>query len=169
MLAAVLVMTVVPSWVKIGRPVIEHACYLISQKLLENNEVSHSGLDCWILGEYSSELSLTMAHCSKTLILASSSGSPTLRQSARLLIPGLVEFAAKIAPSVHEGSITEGQASSISEVWKAFATLHSLTPENLREFQQSFGVTIKTKIFDRIPTSGRSTSYDLLASSFKSD
>ena len=40
MLAAVLIMTVVPSWVRIGRAVIEHACYLISQKLLENTEVS---------------------------------------------------------------------------------------------------------------------------------
>jgi len=44
MLAAVLVMTVVPSWVRIGRAVIEHACYLISQKLLENNEVGNSGV-----------------------------------------------------------------------------------------------------------------------------
>jgi hypothetical protein len=134
MLAAVLVMTVVPSWVRIGRAVIEHACYLISQKLLENNEVSSSGLGCQIIDESPTKLTLTMAHCSKTLILASSSGSSTLRQCTRLLIPGLVEFTAKISPSVHEGTITEGQAASISEVWKAFAALHTSTPENLRKY-----------------------------------
>jgi hypothetical protein len=49
MLAAVLVMTVVPSWVRVGRAVIEHACYLISQKLLENDEASNFRLDCRIM------------------------------------------------------------------------------------------------------------------------
>jgi len=83
-----------------------------------------------------------MAHCSKTLILASSSGSSTLRHCARLLIPGLVEFIAKIAPSVHEGTITEGNSTSISEVWKAFAALHTSTPENLREFQYHTNIDI---------------------------
>lgn len=39
MLAAVLVLTVVPSWVKVGRAAVEHACYLISQKLLDVDEV----------------------------------------------------------------------------------------------------------------------------------
>jgi hypothetical protein len=82
-----------------------------------------------------------MSHCSKTLILASSSGSPTLRQCTRLLIPGLVEFTAKIAPSVQEGTVTEGQAAAISEVWKAFAALHTLTPENLRKFSQLLAIT----------------------------
>jgi len=40
MLAAVLVLTVVTAWVKIGRAVVEHGCSLISQKLLEGDEVS---------------------------------------------------------------------------------------------------------------------------------
>lgn len=40
MLAAVLVLTVVPSWVKVGRAVIEHCCFLISQKLSDSDEVT---------------------------------------------------------------------------------------------------------------------------------
>lgn len=40
MLAAVLVLTVVPPWVKVGRAAVEHACYLISQKLSDVDEVS---------------------------------------------------------------------------------------------------------------------------------
>lgn len=39
MLAAVLVLTVAPPWVKVGRAVIEHCCFLISQKLLDGDEV----------------------------------------------------------------------------------------------------------------------------------
>lgn len=42
MLAAVLILTVTPSWVKFGRQVVEHACYLISQKLQDGDEVSRS-------------------------------------------------------------------------------------------------------------------------------
>ena len=34
MFAAVLVLTIVPLWVKVGKAVVEHGCFLISQKLL---------------------------------------------------------------------------------------------------------------------------------------
>ena len=34
MLAAVLALTIVPLWVKVGKAVVEHGCFLISQKLL---------------------------------------------------------------------------------------------------------------------------------------
>lgn len=40
MLVAVVVLTVIPNWVKIGRPVVEHFCFLITQKLLEDEDVS---------------------------------------------------------------------------------------------------------------------------------
>jgi hypothetical protein len=36
----VLVLTIVPIWVKVRRAVIEHVCFLISQKLLDANEIS---------------------------------------------------------------------------------------------------------------------------------
>ncbi|CAA7266119.1 unnamed protein product [Cyclocybe aegerita] len=115
MLALVLILTIIAPWVKIGRAVVEHACFLISQKLSDADETS-----------------LTAAHCSKTLVLASSTGSPILRQCARLLLPGLIEFVAKVAPAVHEGSVSETQAAAISEVWKAFAALFTSTAEDLR-------------------------------------
>ncbi|KAF9474335.1 clathrin-coated vesicle protein [Pholiota conissans] len=115
MLAAVLVLTVVPSWVKVGRAVVEHGCYLIAQKLLDVDEAS-----------------LTAAHCAKTLTLSSTSGSPILRQCARLLVPGLIEFIAKMSPLIHDGTITEPQAAAIGEVWKAFAAVFTSTAEEQR-------------------------------------
>ncbi|KAF8966949.1 clathrin-coated vesicle protein [Flammula alnicola] len=115
MLAAVLILTVVPPWVKVGRAAVEHGCYLISQKLLDADETS-----------------LTASHCAKTLILASSSGSPILRQCARLLIPGLIEFVAKMAPLIHDGTVSETQSAAIGEVWKAFAALFTSTVEDQR-------------------------------------
>jgi hypothetical protein len=115
MLAAVLVLTVVAIWVKVGRAVVEHGCFLISQKLLDADDIS-----------------LTAAHCAKTLILASSSGSPSLRQCVRLLIPGLIEFVAKMAPAIHDGSIIESHAAAVGEVWRAFAALFAITLEEHR-------------------------------------
>ncbi|KAG6853042.1 hypothetical protein C0991_007298 [Blastosporella zonata] len=112
MLAAVLILTVIPSSVKVSQAVIEHCCFLISQKLLD-----------------SGELSLTAAHCAKTLVLASTAGNAMLHQCVRLLIPGLIEYVAKVAPSVHDGSITEPQVAAVGEVWKAFSTFFSSTAE----------------------------------------
>lgn len=124
MLAAVLVLTVIPSWVKVGRAVVEHACFLISQKLADSDQVCYAYLFKHIHGFNSSQTSLTASHCAKTLVLASVSGSnPTLRQCARLLVPGLIEFVAKVAPLVHDGTVDEGQAAALGEVWKAFAAL----------------------------------------------
>lgn len=40
LLATVLILTVVPANVKIGQSVLEHCCFLISQKLLDASEVS---------------------------------------------------------------------------------------------------------------------------------
>ena len=40
MLAAVLVLTIAPLWVKVGKAVVEHGCFLISQKLLDADDVS---------------------------------------------------------------------------------------------------------------------------------
>ncbi|KAG6888099.1 hypothetical protein C0995_010705, partial [Termitomyces sp. Mi166 len=112
MLAAVLILTVIPSSVKVSQAVIEHCCFLISQKPLD-----------------SSELSLTAAHCAKTLVVASSTGNPMLHHCVRLLVPGLVEYVAKMAPLVHDGTITEAQITAIGEVWKAFSAFFSSTPE----------------------------------------
>lgn len=39
LLAAVLILTVLPPTVQVGKAVIEHCCFLISQKLVEGSEV----------------------------------------------------------------------------------------------------------------------------------
>ncbi|KAJ7066512.1 clathrin-coated vesicle protein [Mycena amicta] len=112
LLAAVLILTVLPPSVKVGEPVIEHCCYLITQKLLDVGE-----------------LSLPAVHCAKTLIVASTSGNPLLHHCTRLLIPGLVEYIAKMAPLVSDGSISEPHAAAVGEVWKAFSALFGSASE----------------------------------------
>ena len=76
------------------------------------------------------QVSLAAAHCAKTLIVASSAGNPILRQCVRLLIPGLVQFIAKMTLCVHEDQLTEVQLAAIGEVWKAFATFFGATPDD---------------------------------------
>ena len=39
LLASVLILTVIPRNVKLGRQVVEHCCFLISQKLVDSDEV----------------------------------------------------------------------------------------------------------------------------------
>jgi len=95
--------------------VIEQCYFLISQKLLEIDETS-----------------LTAAHCARTLIAASSSGNIMLRQCAKLLLPALIEYVAKMAPLVDDGSISEQHLAGIGEVWKAFAVLFTSVPEDQR-------------------------------------
>lgn len=56
-----------------------------------------------------------------------------LRECAKLLMPGLVEFIAKVAPLVHDGSVTEPQALAIAEVWKAFSGLFFSIPDDKRK------------------------------------
>lgn len=56
-----------------------------------------------------------------------------LRQCARLLMPGLVEYIAKVATSVHDSTITESQAIAVAEVWKAFSTFFASVPDDKRE------------------------------------
>ncbi|THU92726.1 clathrin-coated vesicle protein [Dendrothele bispora CBS 962.96] len=115
LLAAVLILTVIPPKVKVSDAVIDHCCFLISQKLLE-----------------SSDASLTAAHCAKTLIAASASGNILLRHCVKQLLPALIEYIAKMAPSVSDNSIPESHASAIGEIWKAFSAFFSSLGENER-------------------------------------
>ncbi|TFK60204.1 clathrin-coated vesicle protein [Pluteus cervinus] len=115
LLASVLILTVVPPNVKLGQPVVEHCCFLISQKLLEKDDSS-----------------LTAVHCAKTLVMASTTGNPLLQRCARSLLPGLIEYIVKIAPLLHDNTITEAQTTGVTEVWKAFAALYASVPEEHR-------------------------------------
>ncbi|KAJ7717234.1 hypothetical protein DFH07DRAFT_947473 [Mycena maculata] len=113
LLAAVLILTVIPTSIKVGAAVIEHCCFLITQKLLD-----------------AGEMSLPASHCAKTLIMASTSGNAMLQQCAKMLIPGLIEYIAKMAPLVSDGSISESHAAAIGEVWKAFSSFFTSVSEN---------------------------------------
>ncbi|KAK0203615.1 clathrin-coated vesicle protein [Desarmillaria ectypa] len=125
LLATVLILTVMPPTVKVGRAVLEHACFLISQKLLDADEAS-----------------LTAAHCAKTLMIASTSGNPVLCQCAKLLVPSLIEYIAKMAPFASDGSITESHAAAIGEVWKAFSSFFASVAEEHRS--RLLGVILPT-------------------------
>jgi hypothetical protein len=48
-------------------------------------------------------------------------------------MPGLVEFIAKVAPLVHDGTITESQTAAVTETWKAFSTFFASVPDEKRE------------------------------------
>lgn len=113
LLAAVLVLTVVPSGTAISRAVIERLCFLIAQKLVDADEIS-----------------LSAAHCAKTLILASTAGNAVLRQCSRLLLPGMVECLAKIAACVDE--LPEKHLTTVGEIYKAFSVLFGSLAEDLR-------------------------------------
>lgn len=56
-----------------------------------------------------------------------------LRQCAKSLLPSLVEFVAKMAPTVDDSSVSDQQLAAIGEVWKAFAALFVSVPEDQRE------------------------------------
>ncbi|EKM52639.1 uncharacterized protein PHACADRAFT_186750 [Phanerochaete carnosa HHB-10118-sp] len=109
-LAAVLVLTILPPIVRLSLAVIEHCCFLISQQLNE-----------------SSEMALTAAHCAKTLVTTSVMGNPALQHCAGLLLPGMIECVARVAAL--EGEPTEVRVQIISEIWKAFSALFTSTSE----------------------------------------
>lgn len=81
---------------------------------------------------HTSQISLTAAHCTKTLILASTSGNVVLRHCAKLLLPGMVECLAKIAASVGNDA-SDAQLAMADEIFKALAALFSSLSEELRE------------------------------------
>ncbi|THH16286.1 hypothetical protein EW146_g4324 [Bondarzewia mesenterica] len=114
-LAAVLILTVIPSTIKVGRDVVSRCCFLISEKLAE-----------------AQEMALTAAHCAKTLIAASGSGNVVLHQCAKTLLPGMVEYVAKVAGLASDEGAIQKQIATMGEVFKAFAVLFSGVVEDAR-------------------------------------
>lgn len=84
---------------------------------------------------------MTAAHCAKTLITASASGNPVLKQCTRLLLPGLVECLAKGAASSDDASPSEQVLATVSEIHKALSALFQSLPEDIREFIRLIKVT----------------------------
>ncbi|KAL0960465.1 hypothetical protein HGRIS_005508 [Hohenbuehelia grisea] len=117
LLAVVLILTVVPPTTQIGTPVIEHCCFLICQKLIEGED----------------QIALTAVHCAKTLIAAATSGNALLKDCCRLVIPGLVEYIAKMAPLSADGSISDAQSAAVGEIWKAYTAVFASIAEDYRD------------------------------------
>ena len=77
---------------------------------------------------------MTAAHCAKTLITASTSGSPVLQECTKLLLPGLAEYLIKVAASSDEAAPSEHTMAIIGEIYKAFSSLVVSLNEDLREY-----------------------------------
>ncbi|GAA5946242.1 hypothetical protein JCM3765_000165 [Sporobolomyces pararoseus] len=107
LLAAVLLLTALPNHVKIGREVVEHACYLITETALE--------------GE--GEASTTALHCLVSLLIAASrsQGSGILSFCIGQLLPGVVEIIARAAESNY--TTQDPRYRSLEEVLKAFVAV----------------------------------------------
>ena len=111
LLAAVVVLTSIPVSVKVSQAVAEHACYLITQKILAEGE-----------GE-ADAVGTTAVTCARTLILSSSRGNPALQYCVGQLLPGLIEYL------VTKG--TEAPTARVEEVVRTFVgLLNTLAPED---------------------------------------
>ena len=131
LLAAVLILTSLPSRVKVARGVVEHLCFVITQKLEENDDVSLP-LSTITTTQPKTQMAIVAAHCAKTITIAAS-GNDLLRTCVRLLLPGLIHFVARISPRLDDGSLSEQNSASIEEVWKAFSALIALTTAEQRK------------------------------------
>jgi len=114
-LASVLILTVIPPSVKVGQGVISRCCFLIAENLSDAHEMAS-----------------TAAHCAKTLITASASGSVMLRQCIRMLLPGMVEYVAKVAGMEADEAAVQSHLPAVGEIIKAFGTLFANIAEDLR-------------------------------------
>jgi hypothetical protein len=77
-------------------------------------------------------MALTAAHCVKTLFTAAASGNALLRQCVRKLLPGMVEYVAKVAALSEDQTAMQAHLPAIGEVLKAFSALFSGVPDDLR-------------------------------------
>ena len=71
-------------------------------------------------------MAIVAVHCAKTITVAASSND-LLRTCARLLLPGLIQFVARISRLLDNGSLSEANSASIEEIGKAFTALIALT------------------------------------------
>ncbi|KAF9499159.1 clathrin-coated vesicle protein [Pleurotus eryngii] len=119
LLAVMLILSVLPPTVRIGKSVVERCCFILSHKTMDNDD----------------QVALTAVHCTRTLVAAATSqtGHPLLRHCCGLLLPGLIEYIAKIAPLISSGSVSDAHIVGIGEVWKAFSAIYASVPEEHRD------------------------------------
>ena len=106
------------------------------------------------------QMGLTAAHCAKTLVIASIVGSPSLRQCARLLLPGMIESVAKVAI---QDEATETRVQIVAEIWKAFAALFTSASEENSELFDSTSLLIMAYIPTRATPVGCTPTYNDIA------
>lgn len=92
-------------------------------------------------------MSITAAHCSRTLIVASIHGSPALRQCAKLLLPGLIECIAKIAVS-EESDVLERHSQILAEAFKSFSALFTSTPDDKSKVVHPLNAVLLLTVFE---------------------
>ncbi|KAL5476373.1 hypothetical protein ACEPAI_3473 [Sanghuangporus weigelae] len=124
LLAAVLILTVVPPYVGFSEVALEYCCSLVSQKLLEK------------------EVSLTAAHCAKTIVMAGASGNAVLKYCTRLLLPGMIEHIASVAARADDTPAQDSQLKGLDEILKALSAFFSSTPDEFRS--RTLGVILPT-------------------------
>ncbi|KAF8333580.1 ARM repeat-containing protein [Cantharellus anzutake] len=117
MLASVLIVTAVPSGMRLSGGAVEHLCYSISQKIVEAQESTHTAL-----------------HCAKTLIAAAAMGNQTFQSVVKSLIPGIISYIAVLAgrERLDASETSEADVQDADESFKALASLFGSFPEELR-------------------------------------
>ncbi|KAI0784437.1 clathrin-coated vesicle protein [Abortiporus biennis] len=147
LLAAVLILTVIPTTVNIGHAVIDYLCSLILQKLSE-------------LGE---DISLTAVHCARTLISSSiMTGNPLLQLCGRILLPGMIEVLLKIASFTddeHERKGGKGSSNRLLHVTNEILKTFNLILSSNESYQmQALTTFIPPMIFLLQPPTSSHTS-----------
>ncbi|KAL4255224.1 hypothetical protein AB1N83_012551 [Pleurotus pulmonarius] len=121
LLAIVLILSVLSPTVQIGKTVVERCYFILSHKTMDSDN----------------QVALTAVPCTRTLITAATSqtGHVLLRHCCGLLLSGLIEYIAKIAPLIREGGggVLDALVVGVGEVWKAFSAIYASVPEEHRD------------------------------------
>ncbi|KAH7108306.1 ARM repeat-containing protein [Auriculariales sp. MPI-PUGE-AT-0066] len=133
MLAAVLMLTSVPVGVRISQVALDQCCYLISQRLTEV-----------------AELSLTAAHCAKTLIQGATAGNPSLQHCVKALVPGMITYVARVASLASDPNSLppDLHLRAAEEVLKAFTAFYTSLPESKRMLALAVFLPVEVMLLD---------------------
>ncbi|CDZ96614.1 Uncharacterized conserved protein [Phaffia rhodozyma] len=122
LLALVLLMTGLPSDLKVGRALVERTCEIIGQKLSAEED----------------EISMAAIQCTKTLFVTSSRGSPVVQHCVGQLIPHLVTYVARSLEVMDEPEAGT-RFGGLEEVVKTFISFVSALGE---ESQKTRGYVV---------------------------
>ena len=80
------------------------------------------------------QISLTAAHCAKTLIIAGSAGNPLFQYCTKHLIPGVVDYLAAVAALADDPNAQEAHVNAVEELLKAFSAFFMSTGDEFRSY-----------------------------------